>query len=121
MRQGCPLSPLLLLLLVKGLSHFLDQAKRRGVFKGVPISNVLFISHLLFVDDILIFYDGSRRDIDKLCEGLDLLQVALGMFINMHKSTISFSNLRGEEAQYLVSKLPFQVGELDLGFKRGVE
>ena len=85
LRQGCPLSPLLFLLVVEGLSHFIDQAKRRGGFKGVPISNALYLSHLLFVDDILIFYDGSRRDIDKLCDGIDLLQVATGMVINMQK------------------------------------
>ena len=97
MKEGCPLSPLLFLLVVEGLSHFIDQAKRRGGFKGVPISNSLYLSHLLFVDDNLIFYDDSCKDIDKLCDGLDLLQVATGMVINMHKSTIFVSNFRGEE------------------------
>ena len=52
------------------------SAKRGGGFKWIHISNVLFISHLLFVDDILIFCDGSHRHIDKICEGMDLLQVA---------------------------------------------
>ena len=80
-------------MVVEGLSHFLDQAKRRGGFKGVTASNVLFISHLVFVDDILIFCDGSHKDIDKLCDGLDLLQAATGMVINMQKWTIFVSNL----------------------------
>ena len=39
------------------------------------------------------------------------------MVIKMQKSTISISNLRGEEVQYLVSRLPFQVGDLDMGLK----
>jgi hypothetical protein len=68
-RQGCPLSPLLFLLVVESLSHFLNEAKSTGTFRGIKISSGLHISHLLFVDDILIFCDGSRRDTDKLCEG----------------------------------------------------
>jgi hypothetical protein len=73
-RQGCPLSPLLFLLVVESLSHFLTEAKTTGTFRGIKISSVLHISHLLFVDDILIFCDGSRRDTDKLCEGLTLFK-----------------------------------------------
>ena len=89
LRQGYPLSPLLFLLVVEGLSRFIDHAKRRGAFKGVPISDALSISHLLFVDDILIFYDGSHRDVDKLCDGMGLLQAATSMEINVQKLTIS--------------------------------
>ena len=117
LRQGYPSSPLLFLLVVEGLKHFLNQAKRGGGFKGIPISNVLYISHLLFVDEILIFCDGSCKDIDKLCEGLDLLQVATGIVINVHKYFVTCSNLRDVEARYLVSKLLFQVGDLDVGLK----
>ena len=117
LRQGFPLSHLIFLLVVEGLSRFLDQEKGGGGFKGIPILNFLFVSHLLFVDDILIFCDGSHIDIDKLCEGLDLLQVATRMVINVHKSTITFSNMWEVKVHYLVSKLPFQVGYLDVGLK----
>ena len=55
------------------------------------------ITHLLFVDDILIFCDGTRRDIIKLKEGILLLQVATSMLVNDEKSTISYSNLDVEE------------------------
>ena len=51
LRQGCPLSPLLFLLVVEGLSHFILKAKEDGSFKGIPISEVLYITHLLFVDE----------------------------------------------------------------------
>ena len=55
LRQGCPLSPLLFLVVAEGLSRFILAAKADGSFKGIPISEVLFITHLLFVDDVLIF------------------------------------------------------------------
>ena len=60
LRQGCPLSPLLFILAAEGLIRFILETKVVGSFKGIPISEVLYITHLLFVDDILIFCDSSR-------------------------------------------------------------
>jgi hypothetical protein len=53
-RQGCPLSLLLFLLVAECLSHFLNEEKTTGNFRGIKISLGFHISHLLFVDDILI-------------------------------------------------------------------
>ena len=79
LRQGCPLSPLLFLLVAKGLSCFLKKELEEGDFKGISISTNLVITHLLFVDDILIFYDGSRRSLQTLRHGLELFHIATGM------------------------------------------
>lgn len=59
LHQGCPLSPLLFLFGVEGLSQLILVAIKRGEFKGIEIAINLFITHLLFVDDILLFCDGS--------------------------------------------------------------
>ena len=61
LRQGFPLSPLLFLLVAEGLSKFPKKAHSDGDFRGIYVSQALAITHLLFVDDILIFCDGSRR------------------------------------------------------------
>ena len=91
LRQGCPLSPLLFLLVVEGLSHFLAVAKNSARFKGIKISPSMYITHLLFVDDILIFCDGMKRDVEKLFEGLTLFKKTTGMLINAQKSSILFA------------------------------
>lgn len=66
LRQGCPLSHLLFLLVVEGLSIAIEEVKRQGEFQGITISQNLQITHLLFVDDVLIFCNGSCEDADKL-------------------------------------------------------
>ena len=117
LRQGCPLSPLLFLLVVEGLSHFLKQACEEGDFKGIEISKTLTVTHLLFVDDILIFSDGSRRSMGALNRGLDLFRVPTGMVINEDKSTISWANLPEESIQLLRELFRFPNRNLDEGVK----
>ena len=91
--QGCSLSPFLFLMVVDGISRFLINAKQMGGFKGLQISQVLYISHLIFVDDILFFCDGSRRDLDKLEQGINLVNICTRMAINEGKSSIVTSKI----------------------------
>lgn len=57
-RQGFPLSPLLFLLVMEGLSKLIDPEKRRGGLKGLKIMDQYYLTLLLFVDDILILWMG---------------------------------------------------------------
>jgi len=61
-----PSSPLLFIIIVEGMSKALIQTKISGSFKGIKIGSNIFISHLLFVDDILFFCDGTMRDVSIL-------------------------------------------------------
>jgi hypothetical protein len=83
LRYGFYLSPLLFLLIAKGLSRFLKEAFENSSIKGINIDTSSNIPHLLFVDDILIFYEGSRRDIEKFKDIMDLFYKALCMKINL--------------------------------------
>jgi hypothetical protein len=69
------------------------------------------------VDDILIFFDGSRKDIEKLWEGILLFKLATGMEINNQKSSITLSYLSEEDSLHISTRFPFQVHDLDEGLK----
>jgi len=116
-QQGCPLSLLVFLLVDEGLSRFLFEARSSKNFGGVQILHVLYISHLLFVDGILIFCDGSRRYTNKLIEGLELFKIANRMLVNANNSTLSCNLMEEGEMAYMATKLPFLMKDLDSGIK----
>jgi len=117
LRQGCPLSPLLFLLVAEGLSRYIKDAVVKGNFGGIQIARGMIITHLLFVDDILIFCNGSRRDTECLLEGINLFKRATGMLINADKSTLTENMTQVEDLRFMTEALPFKVESLDRGLK----
>jgi len=59
LRQGCPLSPLLFLLIVEGLSRILLKLIEDGKIEGVLVATGIRHTHLLFVDDVILFGKGT--------------------------------------------------------------
>jgi len=82
-------SPLLLLLLAEGLSRLLKEAYENGNFKGIFIVQTCNIIDVLFVDDVLIFHDNTRRIVEILKNILDLFHKSIDMKKNIDKSTMS--------------------------------
>jgi len=58
--------------------------------------------HLLFVDDILIFWNGTLREMNMLMETLSLYRKAMGMATNKIKITISLHKLDDEEICHII-------------------
>jgi hypothetical protein len=97
LKQRYLLSPLLFFIVVEGLSRVILEEKRAGDFKEIRAGNALYLSHLLFVDNIPLFYDGSCMDALMLRVVLDLYCFASRMEINAGKSSISFREICEEE------------------------
>ena len=93
LRQGCPLAPLLFLIVVEGLGRSLLAAKASGYFHGISFGNDITLTHVLFVDDIVMVSDGSEKSLSSLYEIMQTFCKDSGMLINVDKSTLLYSRL----------------------------
>ena len=90
LRQGDPLPPLLFLLVMEVLSRLLRRTKEGDFLRGFQASpNVrggLHISHLLFVDDTILFCDASRNQLLYLRMVFIFFEAFTGLKVNVGKS-----------------------------------
>ena len=70
LRQSDPLSPYLFILPMEALSLILMKAKEEGFINSFQVrgreGEGVEISHLLFADDTLIFYDARKEVLESL-------------------------------------------------------
>lgn len=91
--QGFPLSPHLFLLIIEGLSLLINQAKRDKKILGIKVAGSIFISHIFFVDDVILFGDSSLLEWMHYKSLIDLFCGATRMTINTQKSAFGAHNI----------------------------
>ena len=93
LRQGNPLSPYIFIICAEGLSVLLQDYEARGRIHGYKMARTaLSISHLFFADDSFLFFKATMQESGKIKECIKLYEKASRQFINLQKSSISFSN-----------------------------
>ena len=91
LRQGDSLSPYLSLLVTEGLHALFEQAEGIGDIKGVSLCPAgPKVSHLLFADDVLVFYRATVSECVKIQSLLYQYEQASGQSINRGKTNIFF-------------------------------
>jgi hypothetical protein len=99
LRQGCPLSPLLFILVMESLSLLLKSIQQEGIIKGIKVSRVIKILHILFVDDILILANATVKEWKEVERLVQLFCSVTRLLINHLKSIVHFSGLLDQEVQ----------------------
>lgn len=117
LRQDCPLSPLLFLLVMEGVNRLINEEHRRGRLKGIKITEGCMLTHLLFVDDILIFLNGIIGDLSIINATFSLFQVATSMLINDRKSTLIAAKCTPHEIYFSLQRFRFSQLQLSEGLK----
>ena len=97
-RQGDPLSPYLVVLGVEALSLLIDKAVSGGFLAGYKIKErngeELQVTHLLFVDDTLVFYSDLEIQMAYLGWMLVWFKALSRLKINLEKKL--FTSFGGE-------------------------
>ena len=84
---------------------------------GIDISQNQHITHLLFVDDVLIFFSGTVHDLNTLAKILALFYSMTGMDINETKYTFTTHRLDVVEVGNTAHCFPFIRVPLEDGLK----
>lgn len=117
LRQGCPLSPLLFVLVMEGLSSLIHREKEAGDIHGIRLHDFLQLAHLLFVDDVIIFLDGSCQECSQFDKILHIFCRATGMAPNHNKSTIIQTKCLAHEHEHAIQKFPYVCNHIGEGLK----
>ena len=89
---------------------------QNGLIKGIKISNDLSITHLLFVDDVILFGMGTIEDWTAFKVILETFCEASGMNINLDKSYFLHYNVNDSILRRVSDILPYRFAHLELGF-----
>ena len=104
LNQGCPMSPFLFLLVAKGLNRLIIEVKREWTIKDIRVIGSIGISHLPFIDDILLFGQGSLKEMKHYKILVDAYYGATSIEVNYNKSCMLLNGL-GVELERQISQI----------------
>ena len=99
------------------LSRLFKEVISKKELKGALVAKTLSLSHLLFVNDVLLFCFGGESDLRKSLELLDLLCADTRMEVNYNKSACYCHNIDRALSTVVNNFFPFDKVDLVVGFK----
>ena len=75
------------------------------------------LSHILFVDNVVMMGEGTWENFRKIKQILDLYKKAIGMHINVENSILSENSLSEMIRNRLITEVPYIIKPLSKGFK----
>ncbi|VFQ90110.1 unnamed protein product [Cuscuta campestris] len=104
-KQEDPLSPLLFIIALEGLSQFLNYHHSSGLIKPFSAGRTPTPCHLLYADDIILFTTANSRNLLRLRELLSTFLRALGQEINYPKSQVIVHGKMKIEKQNMIRRI----------------
>ena len=116
-RQGCPLSPLLFILVIEGLSLLISDAREHGLIRGIQVTSSLALTHLLFVDDVILLGTGTLQEWIAFDVILSTFCKASGMLISLDKSCFLHCNMDADILSDIARVLTYKMQPIAFSFK----
>lgn len=112
LRQACSLSPYLFVISMQVLSKLLDRAAVRKQIGYHPYCKDLSLTHICFVDDVLVFSDGRKSSIEGIPKVFQEFEIMSGLNISLEKSTLFLAGVKSEDSEAILDQFPFHKGTL---------
>lgn len=116
LRQGCSLSPYLFVICMNVLSLKLDKAVEEKKFQYHPRCKTLYLTHLCFADDLMVFVEGSKQSIEGAISVFDEFATWYGVSISIEKSTVYMAGVPEQIRHSIIENFPFAEGELPVRY-----
>ena len=84
------MSPSLFILAIEGLSILLKNAKGKKDIQGVNFARIVNLTHLNFVDDVLMFGKGMEEEWGAFHSLVSLFCDSLGLEVSSEKTCMIF-------------------------------
>jgi len=117
LRQGCPLSPMLFILVLEGLSLLLKESKVAGNIACIKVSRMIRILHIFFVDDILIMTNATINEWIEIDRIMNFFCKASGLKVNKQKSNFLYEGLSNANLAPHRTVLPYKFSKQSIGFR----
>ena len=110
-RQGDPISPYIFVLCIERLSHGINDAVQRGLWKPIRLARGgTPLSHLFFADDLILLGEVSSMQAMVINDVLNIFCMSSGEKVNKSKTQVFFSqNVNPIEAKEIGAALGFSV------------
>ena len=108
LRQGDPLSPYLFVI---AMEVFFSS----GYIRYHPNTETLGITHLMFADDVMVFFDSGSSSLHGINETLDDFAGWSGLHMNRDKTQLFYAGLSQDESTALAT-YGFSVGSLPIRY-----
>ena len=116
-RKGFPPSTLLFILVIEGITMLINDVQKKGMVKGINISSSLSLTHLLFVDDVVLFGNETLDEWKAFDVLLDIFFSTSGMSISVDKFSFLYNELDEEVLDRISSIMPYKMDPIQVGFK----
>lgn len=116
-RQGDPLSPLLFCIAEEVLNRGISVLFSSGQLKAMSgPKGFKFPSHVLYADDVMVFCNGSKRNLQVPMKLFSDYAAISGQFLSLPKCKFYAANLSANKGAVISNTLGFSTGELPFFF-----